>query len=437
MGVYITFNGGSGTGKGTVIKHLATRLSGLGYSVAVLKDNRIDPLREHGAQMLAWCASHGVNRSAFLLPMFAAGNIMSAPCVDEALEQSDVVLRNGSFVTNLAYTSGTTDLYSAEDVWDLYVNHLNMRLPDLAVILDADVTVASERMLRRTGNDIGLGGRISGDVGHRQRIREAFQALPEAFAGRLNAFVVSNNEPYSDDPDVLAQRIAGIVDEIANAAGLRGKRMPEGPEFEKFAEIFHENILKRSRKLRENTDVLIRTVWSYGAAQDVTPEFLCSISEEWFRLINDRFQADDAHKEEYEMLAAEAERKRAETGIPYRVNRYYRVWDASYCGRSIPLLELEFVMDEFYCDLAALIRQAQKGRISQEELLAFADYSFEGDIRPWIDNGDIIALAMVMWLSLVVPNGRLPLFEAGREHCTSMPSVEDYERYIARCLGLV
>lgn len=41
MGYYITFDGGSGTGKGTVIKEFENYLTGLGKKVKILRDNEI------------------------------------------------------------------------------------------------------------------------------------------------------------------------------------------------------------------------------------------------------------------------------------------------------------------------------------------------------------------------------------------------------------
>lgn len=211
MNLYVTFDGQSGAGKGTLISWLEQRLALAGRRVVVLQNKRADPLRQYSANMLPWCEKRNLNRNAFMVPLFAAGAAMTEPLIAYLLSEYEVVLRDRSFVSALAYTPAS-DSFSAEAVWDLYVNHLNCRVPDCAVIVDAPVDIALERIALRDQKETGLGGKMSGDVAHRKRIRRHFLEIPKRFAGRMDVLVAENNaSPIGDDLREEAIRTAGLA----------------------------------------------------------------------------------------------------------------------------------------------------------------------------------------------------------------------------------
>lgn len=224
-GIYVTVDGLSGSGKGTIIKWLNDHLVGLGRKVAVLETRRLDPLRDTGAKILPWCKKNGLNRQSFLLPLFAAGSLISDRAIKAAREENEVVLSDRSWITNLAYTAGSTHL-SQVQIWDLYANRIGLMIPDLAVIVDCDPGVAMERAnKRKTHVDMGLGGKMSGDLEHQSRIRKEFLAIPTLFSQSLNVALVSNSGAYSDDEGVLRERLSKVGREIIASAELQGVRL--------------------------------------------------------------------------------------------------------------------------------------------------------------------------------------------------------------------
>lgn len=224
MSYYITFDGGSGTGKGTVIRYLAKYLEERGQRVTVLRGNQLDPLRDYGARMIRWCKKHRVNHQTFLLPLFAAGGAIGQKEIQEALSRSDFVIRDRSFVTSLGYEP-TAGVFTPMQIWDLYVSYMDFLIPDLAIIIDTDVDVAMSRITQRENTDIGLGGKMSGDREHRERIREQFLALPQIFRAHMNMLVISNNDPYTDDTDELDQRMGKLVEVIVRFLTDKGARL--------------------------------------------------------------------------------------------------------------------------------------------------------------------------------------------------------------------
>jgi ribose 1,5-bisphosphokinase PhnN len=55
MALYVSFDGGSGTGKDTIVEWCRAYFETQGKRTVVLFDNRLDSLRDHGALMLPWC----------------------------------------------------------------------------------------------------------------------------------------------------------------------------------------------------------------------------------------------------------------------------------------------------------------------------------------------------------------------------------------------
>ena len=213
MGLYVTFDGLSGTGKGAITSYCAHALRNQGVRVSVIEDRHVDPLRDLGARILPWCDREGISRNAFLLPLFAAGYCISDGIVERELSDADVVLRDRSFISSIGYVP-PSGIYTTEQVFALYVEVLGLHLPDLAVIVDAPVTDAGERVAKRTKQDIGLGGKMAGDVAQRRAIRETFLDLPGRFGDRIRFLTVVNAGSYTDDAAARDARIAQAANPV-------------------------------------------------------------------------------------------------------------------------------------------------------------------------------------------------------------------------------
>jgi len=231
-----------------------------------------------------------------------------------------------------------------------------------------------------------------------------------------------------------------------------------------FARIFRENIQKRSRTAKgvsdtssstgkrklalegealvaqvdTNTTNLIDFVWELREAGLVFPypRNIRFMKEGFHDIINCNLQLPDAYKKEHELLEREALVLSKKSGRKCRINHRYRVWSVSYTTKIIPPLELEFAMDAFYEELGRRIREAKKGRISQEELLAWVDHTIDEEIHPWLDGCGRNATAMIMWISIFVPGFRLPVFgETKKEHYRRIRDLAGHTEYFRECLS--
>lgn len=219
---YVTFDGVSGVGKGTLIAWCKRYLEGRGEKIVLLEDNKTDPLRNYGAIMADWCKKNEVDHQTFLLPFFAAWAKFTEERLSELLSERGFVLRDRSFISALAYQS-SSGIINPNKIWDLYVNYLRVRLPNLAVIVDVETEIAVSRVAQRKKRDIGLDGKMSNDKKRHQVIRERFLALPELFSADIDILVVSNNGEWTDNSELLEERLQKSGAEIISRLIEKGE----------------------------------------------------------------------------------------------------------------------------------------------------------------------------------------------------------------------
>jgi hypothetical protein len=228
--------------------------------------------------------------------------------------------------------------------------------------------------------------------------------------------------------------------------------------FDVFKEVFSENLNKRSRtakgqsdtavsdkkkklekdgkdladQVSKNTDLLISSVWEEVYMKDPKPSDIRELMERWNAIINQGLQDPAVYLEERQKLEAEAAILAQSTGKPYRINKAYRVWNVPYGFKIIPV-ELELAMDDFYVELSSKIQLALRGELSLVDLLAYADAMSDSRIHAWADGCGRISTALVMWLSFIVADFNLPIFGSREEHYGSIINMECHVEYYKRC----
>jgi hypothetical protein len=212
-------------------------------------------------------------------------------------------------------------------------------------------------------------------------------------------------------------------------------------EFAEFGRVFRENIHKRSRtakgesntgvsskkrplklqgealsaQVAANTTVLINSVWSARTLWPQSAMEIRALMELWYDIIN-----DDLH----------------ETGADaHVVNPRYRTWEVSYGTRNVLPHELDRAMDRFYDSLLVAITHAKAGKMDPEELLAFADFMIDTEIHPWVDGCGRHATATVMWLAALV-GLRPPVFGPREEHYRAIRDINTHVEYMRSCINV-
>lgn len=215
MSIEITLDGISGSGKGTIASCLKDYLVAKGIYAVLLEDRNLDPLRDSVAKVVDWCSRHNLNKHKMTLPLFACGATFSDAEIAKIMKPNQIVIRDRSFITSLAYVPASTDL-TRDQIWDLYVNCMGVIVPQVAVIVDADPDEAMQRVRNRKDHvDKGAGGKMSGDLAHVYKIRAKFLDLPDFLVSKgVSSLLVKNRGLFSNDQNVVFARIEDMVDQI-------------------------------------------------------------------------------------------------------------------------------------------------------------------------------------------------------------------------------
>ena len=207
-GLFITFEGGDGSGKSTQLTRLAEWLQGLGREVVVTREPGGTPLGREIRQLVQHRDEHvDVRAEALLFAADRAHHI--ATVVKPALERGAVVLQDRYLDSSVAYQGVGREL-EAEEVRDLSLWATRGLLPHATVLLDLAPEIGGQRAASREGAQFDR-LEAAGDEFH-QRVRQAYLALAEAEPDR---FLVVDAAGTVDD---IAAEIRSRVEPLLDAA---------------------------------------------------------------------------------------------------------------------------------------------------------------------------------------------------------------------------
>ncbi len=151
-GLFITFEGGDGSGKSTQAALLVDWLQKQGRTVVTTREPGGTPLGEELREIVLHSRGHIAPRSEALI--YAADRAHHvATKVRPAIERGDVVVQDRYLDSSVAYQGAARGL-GAEDIRRISLWAVDGLLPDLTVLLDLDEEVGRGRLdLARTRYD--------------------------------------------------------------------------------------------------------------------------------------------------------------------------------------------------------------------------------------------------------------------------------------------
>jgi dTMP kinase len=178
-GLFLTLEGGDGSGKSTQSALLAAWLESQGRTVLLTREPGGTELGDEIREIVLHRRGHIAPRAEALL--YAADRAHHiATKVRPALERGDIVLQDRYLDSSVAYQGAGRVLAPAE-VRDLSLWAAEGLLPDLTILLDLDETVGQDRLKSRTKYD-----RLEDEKQEfHARVREGYLALAAAEPDRF------------------------------------------------------------------------------------------------------------------------------------------------------------------------------------------------------------------------------------------------------------
>ena len=202
-GLFITLEGGDGTGKSTQIGLLQEWFESHGREVVKTFEPGGSEFGAEIREIVLHSRGHIVPRSeALLYAADRAHNI--ATNVRPALERGAVVIQDRYIDSSVAY-QGAGRVLDSTEIRDLSMWATEGLVPDLTVVLDLDPVVSRERLLAEKKKFDRL---ESQELDFHVRVREAYLAMAQAEPNRF--VVIDATLDRNDIRDLIIERIGRL-----------------------------------------------------------------------------------------------------------------------------------------------------------------------------------------------------------------------------------
>ena len=203
-GLFLTFEGGDGSGKTTQINRLVTWLESRGRTVVLTRE-------PGGTDLGVELRNIVMHRKGFIAPraealLYAADRSHHIhTLVRPALERGDIVVQDRYLDSSVAY-QGAGRVLDPDEVRELSLWGTERLMPDLTVLLDVPATVAKARQAAENRDYDRLEAEAED---FHTRVRESYLALAEAEPER---FIVVNGElPIEEIHQVIITRVSDLL----------------------------------------------------------------------------------------------------------------------------------------------------------------------------------------------------------------------------------
>jgi dTMP kinase len=202
-GLFITLEGGDGSGKSTQSARLTGWLTEAGHSVLVTREPGGTSLGLELRDIVLHRRGEIAPRAEALL--YAADRAHHvATVVRPALERGEIVVQDRYIDSSVAYQGAGRVLDGAE-VRDISLWATDGLLPDLTILLDLPESDGRERMAERTKYD-----RLEAEESDfHARVRAGYLALAAAEPGRF--LVLDARQPIDTIADAIRERVGSLL----------------------------------------------------------------------------------------------------------------------------------------------------------------------------------------------------------------------------------
>lgn len=186
-GLFISMEGGDGSGKSTQSRALQEWLEGLGYEVVMTREPGGTELGQHIRELLLHGDDVAPRAEALLFAADRAHHV--ATKIRPALARGAVVISDRYLDSSVAYQGASRNL-GQDEIRDLSLWAVDGLLPDVTVLVDVPAEVGAERVGK-------VQDRLeSAGLAFHQRVREEFRRLAAAEPQRY--VVVDGTAPIAE-----------------------------------------------------------------------------------------------------------------------------------------------------------------------------------------------------------------------------------------------
>jgi dTMP kinase len=197
--MFLSIDGGDGTGKSTQIALLAEFLRQEGRNVVVCRDPGSTSLGEAVRELLLARTDLRIDRRAEMLLYMAARAQLTEEVIRPALGQQAIVICDRYLLANVVYQGHAGGL-DVEQLWEVGRIATSGLQPDLTIVLDMPAAAAAARLQRQLDRM-----EQQGDAFH-ARVREGF--LLEAAKAPQRIVVIDASPPIDQVQAAIRQAVA-------------------------------------------------------------------------------------------------------------------------------------------------------------------------------------------------------------------------------------
>jgi dTMP kinase len=201
-GLFITFEGGEGSGKSTQLARLARRLEAAGVPVRVLREPGGTAVGEMVRGVLLDPEHVGLTPAAELMLYEASRAQLVAEVIEPALESGEIVLCDRFYDSTTAYQGFGRGL-DREQIRLLNAAATGGLAPDRTLVLDVDPVLGIERATRYGADRLEAEG-----IAFHQRVRDGFATLAAEEPERVRIVDASG------DLDTVAALVSAALSDL-------------------------------------------------------------------------------------------------------------------------------------------------------------------------------------------------------------------------------
>lgn len=193
MSKFITFEGGEGSGKSTVMKDVATRLTKEGYKLVLTREPGGTPIAEEIRNVILDKANTKMDPRTEALLYAASRRQHLIEKIWPALERGEIVLCDRYLDSSLAYQGGARGL-GVEEVLSINMFATEGEYPDLTLLFDLEPEEGLKRIEKNKGREV---NRLDLEkLEFHKKVRDNFHALAKKYSTRY--VIIDASKPLNE-----------------------------------------------------------------------------------------------------------------------------------------------------------------------------------------------------------------------------------------------